>query len=318
MNRLVRVWQHADPPIIDLFLSPDADKPLREQTADLRATRLWMAAAPPDETGPSYACVVAEIYDGDLAQKDRPKLLLDETVGLDPADFTDDECEKYAIYPPHIIEKIRAGDLQHEETTTLGNYRRGVVALKDLYRPNMLFVPGQGLDWSQETYAREIQTNKFFRQIVYTEGLQIYDTRFEDDFEKWFPFGGARHRIGIQTVREDADFDQRIVDNLFAIDALQVASTCRLFHARSTWAPIRRALAIVLAQMQDQDLTYQMREWDEGEKGYTEAAKMERDEKEALERAMDEAIADAAFQAGIDIGVAPEAMDEDDPGGVAL
>lgn len=315
MNRHIRRARNRDLPIIDLWYTGrgvgDAGPP---RPPDIQATRIWMAAAPADDTGPDYACVVAELYDGDPMQRDRKRLMLDESVGLDPADWTAEERELHHIRP-HVEAANGRQCGCAVCSPTLGEFRRGLVALKDLYEPEIIMVPGQGLD--SESYQREFAVNKFFRTVVMTDGLQQYDSRYRDEYERWCPCKrGDGYTVGVVTVREDEIFDKRIVENHLNADLFQyIAETCRLFSTRPHWRPPVRALQMLLAQMQDRDLTYAIRDNRLDEPGYV------RDEQAALrrskeyERALDEEVAAAlSMMGGTELALAYEGALGDDGG----
>lgn len=295
MIRTVRTFRCSEPPVIHLWVAPDPEVPLERQAPDLKLTRIYMGAAPADDTGPDYACVVGEVYDGNPMQRDRQRIVLDETIGLDPADFTEEERDKFQVHPNAI------------RYPTLGNFRRGVVALKELYEPEVLLLPGQGMDWAAETYQREMAQNKFFRALILTDGLQAFDERWEHQAEAWFPVVRRRQPIGIRTVREDEQYDHRVAANLFSLDLLKTsplhatrggAGRRREEWDGSVWQPVDRAINLVLSEMQDRDLTYTLRQWTPGD-GYTDKLKADRERAEADRERELELLDAALWQAGV-------------------
>ena len=60
-------------------------------------------------------------------------------------------------------------------------------------------------------------------------------------------------------------------------------------------------MGLTLHHMQDMDMTFAMREWEDKEEGYTEASKYQRKEAEEAMEIEDELISEAAWMAGIDM-----------------
>lgn len=322
MNRHVIVAPDRYLPVVNLWWGPPegvTDWPqgkVPDLAPDLRATRIWMAAAPADDTGPDYACVIAEVYDGDPLQRDRLKMMVDEAVGLDPDDFTEDERFRFRIRPHQQVREEVEGERAIRGcgcpvcSPTLGEFRRGLVALKDLYRPAILLLPGNGLDWSNDTYRREMEVNRFFRQVVMTEGLQRFDRGLLHKLENWFPHM-TDHQVGIMTVREDEVFDKRIVEHHLRADLFKVTDTCKLFTRALTNRPQARAVQLALARMQDQDLTFDLRNhMPTGTEGYEEVTRKRTREELELEKQVD-----AELRAGLEMigggGLLLGALDED-------
>ncbi len=317
MNRHAIIAKDQHLPVVNIWWGPPKlpegevwpEGKLPDIPPDLRATRIWMAAAPADETGPDYACVIAEVYDNDPIQRDRRKIMLDEAIGLDPEGFTVEELERFQIRP-HVPPKKDDPNAKlcgcPHCAPTLGEFRRGVVALKDLYRPDLLLVPGTGFDAQAETIQREMVSNRFFRQVVMTEGLQRYDERFEAQYERWFPFQDGFTQIGIMTVREDEVFDKRIVEHHLRAGLFGVADQCKLWHTHPDWHPPARAVQLALARMQDHDLTFSLRaQLAEGEltPGYIEIKKV----KDA-ERRREEELEEEEVRAALALVAGGEAM----------
>jgi len=299
MNRTVKVRQRVGMPIRDIFFDPDPDMDLEDQIADLRVTRIFLGVVPPKGRSPGYACVVGEVFDNDPAQHTRERVMLDEGIALDPADFTDAECLKFGVHTKSI------------DHPTMESLRRAVVMLKDLWLPDIIIVPPPGDD-------------TFGQLIRITEGLTHYDRRMEAHFQYWFPHyrvdqpdgkGGHTEPLAgvVAPEEEDEELNAQIVKNLFSLDLLTIQDypederddptrPCRHYHQRrEQWDTIHRAMGLVLHHMQDMDMTFAMREWEDTEEGYTDAIKFHREEMgEALE-AENELIAEAAWMAGVEL-----------------
>jgi len=163
MIRTVKVKTNEYPPIRHIFIDPDPGRPLEEQIPDFKATRIFMGIVPPEGRSPGYACVIAELYDNDPAQHTRERVMLDEGIALDPDDFSPEERLQFGVHPKSI------------EHPTIESLRRAIVALKDLWLPDLVIIPPP----DDGTFARIVKT---------TEGLTSYDRRMEAHFQYWFPF----------------------------------------------------------------------------------------------------------------------------------
>ena len=299
MNRTVKLRQRKGMPIRDIFLDPDPNIKLEEQIPDLQVTRTFIGVVPPKGRAPGYACVIGEIYDNDPAQHTRERIMLDEGIALDPADFTDEECVQFSVHAKSI------------EHPTIESLRRAVVMLKDLWLPDIILVPPPGDD-------------TFGQMIRITEGLTHYDRRMEAHFQYWFPHyrvdqpdgkGGFTEPLAgvVCPEEEDSELNAQIVMNLFSLDLLTIQDfppdeqddptrPCKHYHQRrEQWDTIHRAMGLTLHHMQDMDMTFAMREWEDKEEGYTEASKYQRKEAEEAMEIEDELISEAAWMAGIDM-----------------
>lgn len=288
MIRTVKVWpQRApNPPVKWVYFDPDPKLRIEDQAPDLKLTRILMAAVPPIERAPAYCTVIGEVYDGDPRQKSRLRIVLDEAVALDPADFNEEEQLKFEVHPKSM------------DYPTIDSLRRAVVALKDLWLPDLFILPPP-------------EDQSFNRIIRATEGLAGYDRRQDAMFPYWFPFyrrDQPVYREGVVVDRteplvgfavpeeEDATINYQIVENLLALDNLQVSSSCKLWHTLEHWRePMRRAMGLVLHWMQDTDMTYLMRSWTQPEVGYTDMIEAGRKESRLLQQQIDEEIAAIAW-----------------------
>lgn len=294
MNHTARQYRHKNPPIIDIHFAPEIGVPLIDQKPDLRCTRILQLAAPADDQSPAYSCIMVELYDGDPSQRDRPKIVIDESIGLDPAEFTEEERDRYGIH---------TNEVKHP---TLSGFRRGAVALKDLYRPQLMLCPGKVSSPEGPNYEKEYIANKFYRHLVTTDGLmQYYTSATQGDYYNWFPFIDRRAvegdwpTVGVTCVEEDAEFDRRIVDNLMARDKLQIAQICKGWHEnRTQWTAVKRAITLGCVWLQDNDITFQIRDWEAKERGYDDVTDQRRKEQVEQEALLDAEIMDVAYLTG--------------------
>lgn len=293
MIRTVKVRKQPKPkPTIKVYFRPKG--PIEDQVHDLEVTRIIMAVAPAEGRAPAYACVMGEIYDGDPMQRARKRIVLDEAVALDAADFDEEEQLRFQVSEKDLI------------YPTLEGLRRGLVALKDLWRPSHLILPPP-------------EDSDFCRLIRATEGLSSYDRRQAALFPYWFPF----YRKDVPVIREgtvvdhteplvgfavpkkeDPEVNDQLRENLFSSDMLLISDTnrddprrpCRLWHTMEQWhGPMKRAMGLGLAWMQDSDMTYQIREWTTPEVGYIDVRQATEKEAKLLQNDLDDEIASALF-----------------------
>ena len=204
-------------------------------------TRVWLAVVPPEdhdgEFVPGYACVVGELYDGDPMQKDRHRIVMDEGIALDPADFTPRERLRYGL---------RDDVLEHPTLYTL---RDATIALKDLYWPERVYLPPGN--------------PRFYRFFQNADGLTVYDPRYGDGrYARAQPFFISRRRTCngvLQVDHEERAHNLQLVNSLLDTNLLEIHSDCELFWERRL-PTAYRAIGLLCAEMQLNDMTYQIRE----------------------------------------------------------
>ena len=178
MNRLVRVRPQQERGLVHLYLETDPSVPLGEYEPDYTFTRIWMGVAPPEGDTPGYGCVVGEVHTPTALWDESHYVLLDEAVALAPVDFTTDEQERFAI------------TAEANRHPTQEDLRRALIALKDLYRPDML--------WA----APDPHFVQFLRR---SEGLSWYDERLKSIWARRFPCLPRRYytRSEGKVIRQD-------------------------------------------------------------------------------------------------------------------
>lgn len=266
----MRVRRKIKPPLLAVYhgiVTPGFD--LDKAEPNYYCTRIWIGCVPPEdidgETYPGYACVVGEKFDGDPSQRDRTRVVLDEGIALDPADFSKRERQYHGIRDNAL------------EYPTLYTLRDAVIALKDIYWAERIYVPP-----GNEQFKGFIQS---------TDGLYSYDPRYGDArYNRQMPFYVSRRRTcreGIlQVENEQRQHNISLVSSLLDMDRLTIDNDCTLFWDRQL-PTARRAIGLVCAEMQMMDMTYQIREMHMSD-GYDEYEEKEED-KEQKDGAMSEA-----------------------------
>jgi hypothetical protein len=285
MNTNVRIRKRQDPVLWSVYQDPDEDLDLDFQNPDLTLTRIWMGVVPPESTSvrastgaverkfsPGYACVVGEVYDRDPMQKERERIILDEGVCLDPADFTLEARNLYGIRP------------DERKNATLTSLRQAVVALKDLWLPEKIMCPQDN--------------DRFYRFIQNTEGLWNYDSRYGDHYYKErMPFFVSRRWLSygvVQVKAEDREYNMHLVDSLLSQNRLIFYDDLTLFYDEKLHTSYRAA-GMVLAEMQLFDMTYAVRDYEIGD-GYAVENPQDMDN---LREEMDEDIDTLEWWAGV-------------------
>lgn len=280
MNTDVVLRRDTNPPVLKLWDSRRAHDAGEDP---LEFTRIWMGIVGPKGAEPGYACVVGELYDGDVRQKVRPKLLLDEAQAIAPADLREDQVETHRdlVYAERGGERIiKAND------PTIDDLRQAAVALKDLYWY------GRAADRLQ-IYTPPDE-KRFTQYILATEGLcRAYPTtragRLHDPehLRSWFPFFKDHECIAPLSpdvpFGEDPEYGLALIESLLARDELQINEHCTLFENRQLEAP-HRAVALVCAAMQAIDWSYLIREWRESD-GYEDIEEAEERDQRRREEA---------------------------------
>ena len=275
MNTRVRVRKRADVPLTEVwFRLTDKQWALRDTPhmpdPDVVCTRILMGLAPPEETSPGYACIIAEVYDGDPMQRERHKILLDEGHALNPDDFSEANRETYQI----TKEEYRL--------PTLYSLQRVAVALKDLYEPD---------------YALGPKDVFFLQRMRTTDGLSYYDPHQEAHWSTWFPLMRP-HRPEVTIVgdeerrpEEDREYGRRLSIALFRRDMFRITPNCTLYQTvREDRKPIMRAVGLVLCEMERVDYTFDVRRMEHPD-GYQAPTRRQMDEAAERAREMDEMLA---------------------------
>ncbi len=248
MNTNVVVRHLADPPLLKVWDHPDADD-------FMLFTRIWMGIVGPQEREPGYAVVVGEVYDGDVRQKARRKIVLDEGQALDPQDFDEETRKKHydLLYCDLEGEDGQLQQVRKVDLPTLDDLRAAMVTLKDLYHVNLGYTPPNSA--------------VFYQHMRSTEGLTHYSPDYDDgQLAHWYPC--FRHSDATATLSDnppfgdDEEYGRQLIESLLARDELHVNEQCRLFRNRSLTAPIR-AVGLVCSAMQVMDWPHQIREWRE-------------------------------------------------------
>ena len=241
MDRLVRVRKRKKPQILAVYHGVKGDQDLDKVEPSYYCTRIWIGVVPPEDVNgehcPGYACAVGEVYDGDPMQRDRKRIVLDEGVCLDPADFSPKERLYYGI---------RNDQTSHPTLYTL---KDAVLALKDLYWAEAVFVPPGN--------------PRFFRFFQSTDGLFSYDSRYGDArYKRHQPFFVSRRRTcnGVfQVDHEERAHNLELVNSLLDTGLLDIYTNLTNFWDRRL-PTAYRAIGLVCAEMQLHDMTYAIRE----------------------------------------------------------
>lgn len=221
-------------------------------------SRLQMAIVPPLDDGsePGYCCIVGEVFDDDLRQKPRPKILLDEGQALVPEDWP-----RAKEYPDIFWSEVQADQgtrqVRNCDRPTLTDLRHAAIALKDLYHIDTAYIPNA--PGSLEN------PDPFMSYLLQTNGLVSYSDDFDEyTYEEWYP--AYRHRdatIGIinnPPMAQDEDVNKQLVEDLLARDELLINDSCNLFQQASLVNPVR-AVGLLCAVFQSHDYTfYELRE----------------------------------------------------------
>jgi len=215
-------------------------------------SRIWIGVVPPEDDAPGYAAVVGEILDLDPRPGERPVRLMDEAVALDPRDFSSRERAFFRI-PDNNLQR-----------PTKKRLAQAVVALKDIYCPQRIVLPpgrnsGQA-DRRQDPFA------DFLRK---TDGLVAYDRNLGDYFfRRWYPFFRRRDRLVhgiVEAPFEDRAYNLGLLDSLYESGVLKInEQDCPIFH-HGPWLAPRRCTGLLLAEMEYQDMTTQVRHWTFGD-----------------------------------------------------
>ena len=273
MNRNVRIRRNRDKGIWGVFKHTDPSIPINRYRPDYRCSRVWMGLAPPEEGKPGkdgtpgYCCIVGELLNKNLLYEQGSYVLLDEASSLDPADFTEQEQLQYQI--------TSLGHVQ----PTLEDLRRGAIALKDLYEPELCWC---------------VPDSHFLDYMRRTEGLTWYETNYRSSWRFRFPClrkgyddmssGPVVGLVGeAEEVRpENRDYGLQLVNTLFARNRIAVEGYLpdesvesgqkehmTLFqNQREIWPSINRALSWVIANMQERPVAQTVSSPQRRERGY--------------------------------------------------
>ena len=247
------------------------DKPGAKET--LLMTRIEVGIVPPTGDGleHGYAAVVGEIYDPDERQKQRTKILLDEARCLMPEDIPvpgatslGREDTKHPhwglVYANGYDRAGNAEVIRRGDVPTADDLRQAVVALKDLYHPDMGKVEKPLMAWMPPGNAEL----PFVQWMRATEGLMYYPTEYgRTTFKEWWPFfRSSAHKMGISNeppFGENVDFGLGLIQSLVARGELIVnRQNCPIWLDWNLNNP-RRAVGLVCAVMQHQEAGVQVR-----------------------------------------------------------
>ena len=244
MNRKLRIVREQG--VIDrpaaVYEGVDRRVSLEGYVPDYYLSRIWMGVVPPEDGEAGYTCVLGEVYNpAQLAQREKPVILLDEAVALDPADFNKRERAYW---------DIRDDERQQPTKRRLG---RAVVALKHLYYPHRILVPPSTDRRGQlimDGARPEAPFTGFIRRL---DGLMAYPEGYGHRWrQKWFPFyqTPCQPEEGVQEAyQEDRAYNRSLLDALFDAQLLTVLSHCTIY-ADEKLAASRRAVGLVLAEME--------------------------------------------------------------------
>ena len=219
MNTAARaVVESKDPPLIKI----EGDDLCREFLGgDPVFTRLWMGLYGGEEADPTYACVLSELYDEDLAPKLRTYIMLDEGIAMDPLGNQ---------YP------------------TMHDGVQAAIALKDIYRIGRCFTSPK-----QEAFHDHVR--RTYGLTYYgrdDDALQL---------KKWFPHFTGRKRIcpvSTAPYGDDEQYCLSTMNALFDRKKLFVMERCERFDS-SLQTP-RKALALVVSAMQQWPWTWHLKQ----------------------------------------------------------
>jgi len=221
-----------------IYSDPPPNIDLDKIAPNFTMNRVWMGAVPEevvkvggeDKVYPAYACIIGELYVDTPIQRDLPRIVLDEAVGLNPAEFSEEECARFGITAKEF------------EYPTIFSLRSAMVALKDIWWPSRLIVPPD---------------KGFFEAMLRTDGLVAYDSQIGDaDYQRWHPLFKSRRRTldqGIFMVEnENRAYNEGLINALMGPDLLEVYTDCTLLLNEKAPTAFRCA-GLVLNQMQRMD-----------------------------------------------------------------
>lgn len=273
MDRRVRVRRLENSPVTSTYSDPPPGVDLDKLSPNGTFNRVWMGAVPEevvreggiDKVYPAYACVIGEFYVNSPQQRDLPRIVLDEAVALNPADFSEEECARYNITQKEF------------DFPTIYSLRSALIALKDIWWPSRLIVPPD---------------RGFWEAMLRTDGLVAYDEGIGDsDYERWHPLFKARGRTidqGIYMVgtmqgeTENRAYNEGLVNALMGADLLTVYADCSILLNEKAPTALRCA-GLVLNQMQRMDeAPFRRTRWVNGAEPDFEAEEDLRHEKNQL------------------------------------
>lgn len=256
MNTKVRCRPRTNPPVIEYYEDGNT-----HNQPDLLLTRIWMGIVPPDEE-PGYVCVVGEVYDGDLEQRARQKVLLDEGSALEVADMMNEEDRQRwhrLLYCDIETEDGERKEIPRSERPTLDDLRQAATALKDLYSYStkevmMCWSPGGD------------QHVQFHQYMQSTWGFTYPGKRDPEQWAEWYPyFRNVDYRMAVSNqppFGDNAEYAHELVESLLAGGELLFNESCHLFLSPELENP-RRAVGMVLAAMQLMDWSWKLEDYRE-------------------------------------------------------
>lgn len=240
MDRKVKVRRPPGSPFTLVYSDPPPRVDLDKLQPNFYMSRIWLGTVPEevgreagqDKVYPAHACVLGEVWDDNPQQRDRPRILLDEAVALNPEHFSDAECERYRITEKEF------------KFPTIMSLRQAVVALKDIWWPSKVVVPPD---------------KSFFDSMLRTDALYYYEPHIADaQYERWHPFFKSKGRVADQGIfqveTENRLYNERLIDAMFSQDLLQVVAENTTFPTGAT-PPAFRCLGMLINEMQRQDET---------------------------------------------------------------
>ena len=315
MNPMARIRRRKDVPLVEVYTDGDFS-----HEPDLVCTTIIMGIAPPEARGPGFACVVAEIYDGDPMQRERQKIILDGDVALNPRDFVKklsrrNRAERARfqamgatptgvvpgrVTKADVCEEWKIDESEYSEPT-LYSLQRAAVCLKDLYEPEFAVAP---------------RIPHFLARLRYTDGLGGYDEEQKQHWPRWFPckpidtrFADSEQprgwEIGVlgdesesERPPENRDYQQWLLDTLVSRELLKVDDRLNksIWNAHEDdWPSLKRAAGLALVEMESYDSTFIVRRVEHPD-GYAERSKEEQEEIDKAAKSWDDMLADLEFQ----------------------
>lgn len=222
----------------------------------LQYSRIWMGVHGPEGAAPPYACVVGERFDGVWGRQERrPLVLLDECKSLEEHQYPD-----------------------------LVDFFAGLVALKDLYRPEQEHVDFRIYYIPPRRGAEGLKLDPFWDRLYRLPGLVYYDEdRQPHEHRARYPlFKSTFCRAGVQAAPFEADPDRLRykMESLFAHDQLIVRPHCTIYDSAEYPTP-ELTVAMVALALEAFPWIEELRDTQDDGSGYGT-----REEREAAERAL--------------------------------
>lgn len=237
MDRRVKVRRPPHQPFSAVYVDPPPGVDLEKLRPTLYLSRIWLGAVPEqvereagqDKVHPAYACVLGEIWDTDPMKRDQARILLDEASALNPAHFSDQECEQF-----RITEK-------EYKFPTIASLRYAMVCLKDLWWPSLVVVP------PEPSFYEAMLPHR-------TDALIDYRPYISDgQYERMYPFFKSRERTaneGIYKVEtENIPYNTGLINAAYGQDLLTTVPENTQFPVAAT-PPAFRCVGMLINEMQ--------------------------------------------------------------------